>query len=440
MSQVPRARLEALFHATLAGLDPAARVTAALRDRSWSPRSALVVAAGKAALAMAAGATAYLQGRGIGLAGGVVVAPGPGRISYKNAPLAELPPELSVLAGGHPQRSVRAARAVRDAVAGAPPGAEILALISGGASALMALPAPGLDLDDKIAAVSAVYAGGAPIHDLNTVRKHLSAIKGGRLAAIAPVPILTLVSSDVVGDDLATVGSGPTLPDPGTFARAYHIVASTAGWDRLPPAVRTSLEQGVAGQVAETPALPRPGDRALLVAGTGALLDQAAAAAASAGMSARIVLRGVTGDVADVAGRVAAQARRIEAAGPGGPDVLVAGGEPTITLPRPCGTGGRAQHLALLLARDLARAGTGNRPPGVTVLVAGSDGIDGNSEAAGAVIDGRTWDAVRAMGLDPERALAQRDAFSVLHPVGATLVTGPTGVNHADLILIATGA
>jgi glycerate 2-kinase len=317
-------------------------------------------------------------------------------------------------------------------VAGAPDGAEILALISGGASALMALPAPGLGLDDKIAAVSAVYASGASIHDLNTVRKHLSAIKGGRLAAIAPVPILTLVSSDVVGDDLATVGSGPTVPDPGTFAHACHVVASTAGWNRVSPAVRTYLEQGAAGQVAETPALPRPGDRAVLVAGTDALLDQAVAAAACAGMTAKIFLRGITGDVADVARLVAAQARRIEAARPGDAHVFVAGGEPTITLPEPCGIGGRAQHLALLLARDLA--------PDLTVLVAGSDGIDGNSEAAGAVIDGSTWEALRAAGLDPERALAERDAFSALRAVGATLVTGPTGVNHADLILIAAGA
>jgi glycerate-2-kinase len=179
----------------------------------------------------------------------------------------------------------------------------------------------------------------------------------------------------------------------------------------------------------------------VLVAGTDALVDQAVAAAARAGLAATVFLRGVTGDVTHVARRVAAQVRRIEAARVSQPCVFVAGGEPTIVMPERgphsgpgASVGGRAQHLALLLARELAGV------QGITVLVAGSDGIDGNSPAAGAVIDGDTWTALEQAGLDPERALARRDSHSALAAVDAALVTGPTGINHADLILIAAGA
>jgi hydroxypyruvate reductase len=252
------------------------------------------------------------------------------------------------------------------------------------------------------------------------------------------------------------VGSGPTVPDPSTFAEARAIVAAAMDWASVPASVRAHLDAGCAGQRAETPRIARAGDRAVLVAGTAALVEAARDACARASEGQPDIHRNVhgdvhdvhgidvidggtralSGDVADVADRLTRQAHAMEAAaaGRGGARACwVGGGEATIALPPQPGAGGRAQHIALLVARAIA--GTHH----VSVLVAGSDGIDGNSPAAGAIVDGHTWDAMRAAGCDPGAALARCDAFPVLDAVGATVCTGPTGVNHADLALVATG-
>jgi hydroxypyruvate reductase len=436
--------LRAVFDDTVARLDPAARTEAALADLDWRA-SAVIVAAGKAAPAMAAGAMRYLERRGLAAMDGVV-------IGLEGAGVHMSPP-LRWYAGSHPvpdQRSLHAAGAALAAAACAPAGTEILALISGGASALMALPAPGIDLADKVATMRAVAASGADIHALNTVRKQLSAIKGGRLAARAAAPVTTLVASDVIGDDLASVGSGPTVPDPTTFAQARAIVAAAMDWAAVPASVRAHLDAGCADERLETPSTARPGDRAVLVAGTSALVHAAGDACRGRGARVEIAGSALTGDVAQVAERIARAAHEAEAragaeadsaAGEGSappPDgrvrrAWIGGGEATIVLPRQSGAGGRAQHIALLLARALA----GTRH--VSVLVAGSDGIDGNSPAAGAIVDGRTWDAMRAAGADPSAALARRDAFPALAAADAAICTGPTGVNHADITIIAAG-
>ncbi len=448
-----RAWLRAIFGDTLARLDPAARTEAALGAIDWpatslvaSAPAVIIVAAGKAAPAMAAGALRSLARSGpeaarvvAGVVGVVIGVIGAGE-PRACAPLAFHP-------ASHPvpdTRSVDAALAALAAVQHAPAGAAILALISGGASALMAMPAPGIELADKVAVVRAVAASGADIRALNAVRKHLSAIKGGQLAARAAAPVTTLVASDVIGDDLAAVGSGPTVPDPTTFAEARDIVAAAMDWASVPASVRAHLDAGCAGQRAETPRTARPGDRAVLVTGTAALVEAArdACARGSEGHvhgSLDVIdggARALAGDVADVADRLARQAHAMEvaAANRGGARACwVGGGEATIALPPQPGVGGRAQHIALLVARAIA--GTHH----VSVLVAGSDGIDGNSPAAGAIVDGHSWDAMRAAGCDPEAALARCDAFPVLDAIGATVRTGPTGVNHADLALIAAG-
>lgn len=452
-----RAWLRAIFGDTLARLDPAARTEAALGAIEWPAASlvapaVIIVAAGKAAPAMAAGTLRYLARSGpeaarvvAGVVIGVIGAGEPRAC----APLAFHP-------ASHPvpdARSVDAALAALAAVQHAPAGAAILALISGGASALMALPAPGIELADKVAVVRAVAASGADVRALNAVRKHLSAIKGGQLAARAAAPVTTLVASDVIGDDLAAVGSGPTVPDPTTFAEARDIVAAAMDWASVPASVRAHLDAGCAGQRAQTPRTARPGDRAVLVTGTAALVEAARDACARGsegqpdvdgdvhgGVHGIDVIdggaRALAGDVADVADRLARQAHAMEvaSAGRGGARrCWVGGGEATIALPPQPGVGGRAQHIALLVARAIA--GTHH----VSVLVAGSDGIDGNSPAAGAIVDGHSWDAMRAAGCDPEAALARCDAFPVLDAIGATVRTGPTGVNHADLALIAAG-
>jgi glycerate 2-kinase len=341
-----------------------------------------------------------------------------------------------VCAGGHPvpnRGSMLAASRACQAVASAPPDAEVLVLISGGASALMAMPAPGLSLFDKNAVVSAVAASGAGRRTVNMVRKHLSAIKGGRLAAMSPVPMTTLIASDVVGDDLTAVGSGPTLPDPSTVRQACDAAAAAMGWGALPWRVRAHFQAALAGEVPETPKSGRAGDRVALLAGTDALADAAVTLARETGFQARAFARDLVGDAGAVAQRIAVQARRLAAASPGAPMCFAGTGEPRVALPANPGLGGRAQQVALMVAREIAGIG------GVSVLVAASDGIDGNSEAAGAVVDGYTWDSVIAAGIDPVRALARCDAGTALAAAGASMFTGATEIHHGDLVLIATG-
>jgi glycerate 2-kinase len=434
-----RGWLRAVFEDAVGRLEPAARTETALAALDVRGR-VVIVAAGKAAPGMSAGALRYLERSGLAAIGGVV-------IGLDTAQVPVLPP-LRWYPASHPvpdHRSVHAAEAALAAAERAPADVEILALISGGASALMALPAPGISLADKIATVRAVAASGADIHALNTVRKHLSGIKGGQLASLAAARVTTLVASDVIGDDLAAVGSGPTVPDPTTFAKARAIVAAAMDWSAVPASVRAHLDAGCAGQRLETAKAARPGDRAVLVAGTAALVHAAEDACRSRGTLVEIASSALAGDVAQVAQRIARIAHAAEAAseharsgaGKGAHErgrvrqVWIAGGEATIVLPRHPGTGGRAQHIALLLARALA----GTRH--VSVLVAGSDGIDGNSPAAGAIVDGHTWEAMRAAGRDPGAALARCDAFPALAAADAAICTGPTGVNHADIAVVA---
>ncbi|HUH04409.1 MAG TPA: DUF4147 domain-containing protein [Kofleriaceae bacterium] len=401
-----RDRLEGAFRAAVASLEPAPMTEAAVRT-ALPAGTVRVVAMGKAAAGMARGAARALGPR---LLGGLVVVP----------EAAEVPAPLQMLVAAHPvptQQSERAGLALLDEAARG--GADhLLALISGGASALAVAPAAGLGFDAKVQAVHAVMDAGASIADINTVRKHLSAIKGGRLAEAAAMPVTALISSDVVGDDPAVIGSGLTVPDPSTFADALAVIARHGA--PVPPGVIAHLEAGARGERSETPKRARPGDRASVIAGTRAL---AAAAAEALGADARIVATDLTADVDAVADRVQAW---LAEAPPG--QILIAAGEPTVRLPALPGCGGRAHQLALLIAWDIAGTQT-------TVLVAGSDGIDGSTQAAGAIVDGGTIERLRIAGIDADEALARADAGTALAAIGATVVTGRTGVNHADLVL-----
>lgn len=463
-----RTFLQRLFLGAVARMNPAERTAQALASADWKPERTVIVAAGKSALAMASGAVIHLTERGLALAGGVIVvtehtlSESPFALGFGG--MSDAPPGASgiddsgdfqkpvdtqqietdpqagtwpmVCSGGHPvpdHGSVLAATSACKIVAEAPPGSEVLVLLSGGASALMALPAPGLSLLDKITVVNAVAASGADRRTVNMVRKHLSAIKGGRLAAMSSAPMTTLIASDVVGDDLTAVASGPTLPDPTTIRQACDVVAATMGWGAVPWRVRAHFEAALAGERPDTPKRGRPSDRVALLAGTGALVDAAVALAQEHKLAARAFARDLVGDASVVAQRIAVQARRAAAAGTSVPMCFAGGGEPTVVLPAHPGVGGRAQQVALMVAREIAGIG------GVTVLVAASDGIDGNSDAAGAVVDGYTWDSVIAAGIDPDRALARCDASTALDAIGACVVTGGTEINHGDLVLIATG-
>jgi glycerate-2-kinase len=457
--------LQRLFLGAVARMNPAERTAQALAAADWRPARTVIIAAGKSALAMASGAVIHLTTNGLALAGGVIVvtehtlSESPFALGFGG--MSDPPPGASgiddsgdyrtldsqpvdsqagtwpmVCSGGHPvpdHGSVLAATSACKFVAEAPPDAEVLVLLSGGASALMALPAPGLSLLDKITVVNAVAASGADRRTVNMVRKHLSAIKGGRLAAMSSVPMTTLIASDVVGDDLTAVASGPTLPDPTTIRQACDVVAATMGWGAVPWRVRAHFEAALAGERPDTPKRGRASDRVALLAGTGALVDAAVALAQEHKLMSRAFARDLVGDASVVAQRIAVQARRAAAAGTSTPMCFAGGGEPTVVLPAHPGVGGRALQVALMVAREIAGIG------GVTVLVAASDGIDGNSDAAGAVVDGYTWDSVIAAGIDPDRALARCDAGTALDAIGATVVIGGTEINHGDLVLIATG-
>ncbi len=410
---MPRKRslLLDIFTETIESLEPSALVRDYLLGESLG-EPVTVLALGKAAVAMAMGAR---RAWGNAIEQEVVVAP---EISGDAPRWCKMP--ASWMAGDHPvpgARSEQAGHALLDAAAGSR--RKILALISGGGSALAALPCDGLGLGDKAALLQRIYAAGAGIEELNVVRKHLSALKGGQLAAAASVPITTLVISDVVGDCLSTVASGPTCPDSSTFAQALEIVHAYCG-DAIGPAVAV-LEAGAQGERPETPKARRPQDRCVLLAGIGALVERAVLVGKRAGHDP-CHLPILHGDVEEVADSILQCAM--------GPGLWVGGGEPTIVLPSSPGVGGRAQHLALLLAERIAGDAS------IEVLVAGSDGIDGNSDAAGAVVDGTTWDRLRATGSNPVAALESRDSASALASVDAQIITGPTGINHADLVLV----
>jgi len=382
--------VRAIFGAAVAAMDPAARVRAALAGATGLDGPLAVAAVGKAAAAMARGAADALGDAARRAPGLVVVPPGPWP--------ADLPWPVQIASHPVPDATSEAAgRALLALAASVPADGALLALVSGGASALAAVPASGLSLATKIAATRAVYAAGAPIAELNAVRAALSAIKGGRMAAACPAPVVTLVTSDVVGDDVAVVGSGPTV-GPWT-ARVVSLHEAT-------------LEVDVRGR-----------DRVMLIAGVGDLARAAAAAATARRLPARVWSEGFAGDVGTVADGLIAELQRAA------PGVVVGAGEATLALAPQPGQGGRARHLALLVARALA----GRR--GVTVLVAGSDGVDGTGPAAGAIVDGDTWQRLRDRGLDGDAALAACDSGTALAAIGADVVTGPTGINHCDLVV-----
>jgi len=303
--------------------------------------------------------------------------------------------------------------------------------VSGGGSALAVAPADGITLEEKVDAVAALMRAGATIGELNALRKHLSLLKGGRLAALlAPAEVRVLVLSDVPGDDLSTIASGPFAPDPTTFEDALRFVKARGA--TVAPAVAERLAAGARGDLPET---PKPGDPRLarvshrILAGPVALARAAAAEASARGFAAEADPVPLAGDVTAVAERLGAWAR---AHAGRGRRLLALGGEPTIAIPPGAGAadGGRAQHLALLAAREIA----GLR---AAVLAAGSDGRDGPTEQAGAVVDGATTASARAAGVDLDAALAEARSGPASVAIGAAIPREDTGTHLCDLVVVA---
>ena len=306
----------------------------------------------------------------------------------------------------------------------------LLCLASGGGSALLASPAPGIGLAEKQALTRALLACGAAIGEINCVRKHLSAIKGGRLAAAAaPASVVTLAISDVPGDDPATIASGPTVADPTDGAAAAAILA------RYRIGTGAAVDAVLAGPAGETPDR-LDNARFAIVARARDALDAAAREAARAGIEARVLGDDLAGEAAALGAAHAALAREVARAA-AGPVALLSGGETGVTLPRPgFGRGGRNTEYLLALAAGLGGA------PGIWALACDTDGIDGTEDSAGAVLAPDSLARAAAIGLDARAMLAAHDSYGFFAALGDLVVTGPTRTNVNDFraILIDAGA
>ena len=333
-------------------------------------------------------------------------------------------------------RSVTAARAVLEAAGAANDRDLLLLLLSGGASALMALPADGISLEDKRRTSERLLREGAEIHALNAVRKHLSAIKGGQLAAAAGGSVLTLAVSDVVGDQLSAIGSGPSVPDTTTFTDALMELDRRGGRDRYPPAVVARLVAGASGAIPET---PKAGDPrfsrsvARVIGGARSAVDGARAAARALGYVVHVIEAPVIGE-ARLASRGLMEAASGIARTRGAQLCILAAGEMTVRVVG-TGKGGRNQECALAMARGLDALGTA-----AVAASVGTDGVDGPTDAAGGVVDTTTLARAAAAGLGlPERYLEDNNSYAFLDALGDLIRTGPTHTNVGDLQVILVG-
>jgi len=329
------------------------------------------------------------------------------------------------------ERNLEAAKAVAGVAEAAGAYDHIVALVSGGASAHLIMPADGITLDDLRAATSGLLRAGATINELNAVRKHCERLKGGRLAALAsPARVTALVLSDVPGDPLDTIGSGPLAPDPTTYARALEAVQrrQPAGFPK--PIVR-HLERGAAGDLSET---PKPGDPDLdrvqhrIIANNAAGAEAAAACCRSLGYRVAMTRTGVSGEAARVAAEFV-EALRAAAAATEEPVALVWGGETTVDVGDATGLGGRNTELALAAAIEI----DGSEHHAIIAIA--TDGIDGPTDAAGAVVTGETAHSIGEKGGDARGALADHNSYHVLSEAGGLIITGPTGSNINDVIV-----
>ncbi len=425
--RVLRAHARAIFRASLLAANPEAAVERALRKLPLDRyRRIYVVGAGKASAAMAR-ASERVLGRRVTS----------GLINTKDGHLAPLR-RIALNECSHPvpdERGVHGARRIMEMVQGAEAGDLVLCLISGGGSALLPAPADGITLGEKQETTRLLLACGATINEINAVRKHLSAIKGGQLARLAaPANVVALLLSDVIGDPLDVIGSGPTAPDAATFASAWAVVEKYGLAGKVPAAVRARLEAGVAGGAPET---PKAGDACFrrvknLIVGSNRLAVQAAAVKAKElGYRPLVLSTTIDGETREIAAMHCAIAREVlESGRPAKPPLcLISGGETTVTI-RGDGLGGRNQEFALAAALQLQ--GT----PGVLAFSAGTDGTDGPTDAAGAMADGATTERAAALGLNAAALLANNDAYRFFSPLGDLLKTGPTGTNVMDVRLV----
>ncbi len=408
--------------AVLAAADPTAAVEQVLRAREdlESYKRIFVVGAGKAGGTMAR-AVEHLLGPRIAA----------GCVNVKDGETAKMR-LIELRQCGHPvpdERGLAGAKRIETICGDAGENDLVICLLSGGASALMPYPAPPITMAEKRETTRLLLACGATIHEINAVRKHISAIKGGQLARFAaPAHVLSLILSDVVGDDPDTIGSGPTAPDRSTFESAFGVLGKYDLRDRVPLRVRERLRNGATETPNESDPLFENVEN-IVVGSNQKSLEAAAREAKNLGYRATILSSTIQGETRDVARMHAAIAREIRQYGQPlrPPACVISGGETIVTMTDGCGKGGRNQEFALAAAIDIAGL------EDVLILSAGTDGTDGPTDAAGAMADGST---VSRTALSAEEALTGHDAYPFFEENGDLVVTGSTGTNVMDLHLI----
>ena len=436
-----RDKLDVLLAAALEAVEPGQAVRRALSAsgdgerlivggrelRLPDYRRLIVVGAGKASAPMAA-ALEDVIGDALPIEGSVTV-------RYGHAAPTRY---VRIREASHPvpdAAGASATRAIAELLEGADEPDLVICVISGGGSALLTLPADGISIEDLQRTTDALLRSGATINEINVVRKHLDRVKGGGLARLAaPAQLVTLVLSDVVGNPLDAIASGPTVADTSTFADAAAVFDCYALWDLVPTSVVERLRAGLAGGIADT---PKPGDAVfertvVAVVGSNLLACEAAARAASSmGFQVLVLTTYVEGEAREVGRVLAGLLREIDASGHplARPCCVIAGGETTVTV-RGSGQGGRNQELALSAAFALRGV------PDVLLASIGTDGSDGPTDAAGAFVDGTTLDRATALGLDAARSLSENDSYTFFDRLGDLIRTGPTNTNVNDVIFL----
>jgi len=431
-TSTPEEILKDIFSSALKAVDPYAAVKgriSAVQDRIQETRPERIVVAGfgKAACPMAKAVEDSLQDC---IVEGIVIT------KYGHCEKSG-PQKIRICEGGHPVPDENGLMATQDLVEllrRADEKTLVVCLISGGGSALLVSPCAGVSLAEKQKVTDLLLKAGADIFELNSVRKHLSDVKGGRLAEIAsPSRVVSLLISDVIGDPLDVIASGPTAPDPSSYRDALRVLERYGLMESAPRAVIDHLHRGDRGLLPETPKQGNPifgKVENIIAAGNRQAIEEARSRAASLGLQAEVISREVSGEAGEAAKKLAHEAiRRKNLRDSGSPLCLISGGETTVHVTGN-GLGGRNTEFALAFAREVRDI------DGITCISAGTDGTDGPTDAAGAIVNGRTVYEAAAKGLDPEAYLENNDSYTFFKAAGGLFITGPTGTNVMDLQII----
>ncbi len=392
----------------------------------WS--SIITLAFGKAACAMADAVQSIIPEH-FRADPGIVVT------NYENVRAV---PNFDVYGAGHPfpdHAGEEAAHHIQQRLSATRPGTLVLVLVSGGGSALLPSPIPPITLAEKVATTDLLLASGASIEQINCIRKHLSVLKGGGLSKLAaPADVHSLILSDVLSNDVSAIASGPTVPDPSTFAEALAILQTKRIWDKLPETVQQHLLAGYQGRITET---PKPNDSLFkhtsytLIGSNRQSLNAIKQAAKMLHYQTIRYHYPLLGEARLKATKLVNYIAQLIQTGINQPTAIVSGGETTVTL-NGNGKGGRNQEFALAFAL----AAEQQLPPCWVLLSGGTDGRDGPTDAAGGLVDPSSMDRLRQLGRDPQLLLDNNDAYHALKPINDLLITGPTCTNVADLLIV----